>query len=86
MDGMKDHPPISETIATFLVLAMIGAQTWMVVNEATGGDAGRRLSQWWASVARPAIVRAVIWIDARAITEQMVTDEIHPYLEESRGY
>lgn len=77
---MDDHPPITETIIGLLVMIMVGAQTWIVLNEATDGDAGRRVRHWWDHQARPVIVRLVTWVDATTITERMVTEEIGPYL------
>lgn len=77
---MEDHTPITETIIGLLVMIMVGAQTWIVLNEATDGDAGRKLRSWWDRQARPVIVRLVTWVDATTITERMVADEIEPYL------
>lgn len=81
MPGMEEHPPITETLLGLLVLIMVGAQTWVVLNEATDGEAGRRARRWWETNARPVIVRFVTWADAKAVTDRMVNDEIVPYLE-----
>lgn len=80
MNLMEEHPPLTETLIGILVLVMVGAQTWIVLNEATDGDAGRRVRQWWERSARPVIVRLVTWADAKAVVERMVADEIEPYL------
>lgn len=80
MDGVEEHPPLTETIIGLLVVVMVGTQTWVVVQEATQGEAGRRVRSWWEQSFRPFLVRLTTWIDARAIIEQMVSDEIEPLL------
>lgn len=80
MHRMEEHPPLTETLIGILVLVMVGAQTWIVLNEATDGDAARHVRAWWERKARPVIVRLVTWADAKAVVEAMVTDEIEPYL------
>lgn len=76
---MKEDSPL-ETLIGVVVLAAVLAQTWILVQDATQGDAGRHLARWWQLAARPQIVRVVAWVDARALTEAMVTDEIEPML------
>ena len=72
-----------ETVIGLVVLAAVLTQTWILVQDATQGDAGRHLRRWWHIVARPQVVRAVEWIDARALVAQLYADEITPYLEEA---
>lgn len=81
---MRDNSPL-ETVIGVLVAVAVAAQTWVVVNEATHGDAGRQAARWWARDVRPGVVRIVEWIDARALTEQMVSHEIEPMLEREQG-
>ena len=69
-----------ETLIGVVVLAAVVTQTWILVQDATQGDAGRHLARWWARTGRPQVVRVVAWADARALTEAMVTDEIEPML------
>lgn len=76
----ENHSPL-ETLIELLILTAVGAQAFLVVNEATDGEAGRKLAWWWRHRIRPHVVRAVTWIDAHAITETMVQSEILPYLE-----
>lgn len=70
-----------ETLTGLAVLVAVGAQTWIVVQDATQGDAGRWVKRFWATRLRPPIVRLVEWVDAKALTERMVTEEITPLLE-----
>lgn len=68
------------------MLAAVLTQTWILVQEATQGDAGRTVRRWWQVHGRPQVVRAVAWLDAHDLTERMITDEIGPMLErENRG-
>jgi hypothetical protein len=77
---MDEHPPITETVVALMVMILIGTQTWILVNDATQGDAARRVKWWWERSARPVIVRLVTWVDAGAITDRMMTEEIVPFL------
>lgn len=81
---MRDDS-VLETVVGLVVLAAVATQTWILVQDATQGDAGRYLARWWATTARPQIVRCVAWIDARSLTEAMIADEIEPILKECRG-
>lgn len=76
----RDTPSLIETLTGLAILVAVGAQTWIVVQEATQGDAGRWVRHWWTTRLRPLIVRAVMWVDARALVEAMITDEIVPLL------
>lgn len=78
---MRENSPL-ETAIGLVVLGAVLAQTWILVQDATQGDAGRHAARWWALVARPQVVRLVEWADARAITERSFTEEIEPYLRE----
>ena len=81
---MKSEPrPPLETFFELLVLCAVAAQTFIVINEATEGEAGRIASRWWHGRIRPQLVRVITWLDAHAITERMVESEVIPYLEES---
>lgn len=77
----RDTPSAIETLTGLAVLAAVGAQTWIVLQEATQGDAGRWVQRFWARDVRPVIVRAVMWIDAKALVERMVSEEIDPLLK-----
>ena len=81
MNGMEREPSAIETLTGLAILVAVGAQTWIVVQDATQGDAGRWVKRWWAARLRPAIVRVVIWLDSKAIVEKMVAEEIGPLLE-----
>lgn len=70
-----------ETVVGLVVLAAVLTQTWMLIQDATQGDAGRQLSHWWAATGRPAVIRAVSWVDAKSITERMISEEIEPLLK-----
>lgn len=77
---MTENSPL-ETVIGVLVAVAVAAQTWVVVNEASHGDAGRQVARWWALDVRPRVVRVIEWLDARALTEQMVAREIEPMLK-----
>lgn len=77
---MTENSPL-ETVIGVLVAVAVAAQTWVIINEATHGDAGRQVARWWAYDARPKVVRIIEWADARALTEQMVAREIEPMLK-----
>ena len=79
----QDKPSLLETVVEVLVAAAVGVQAWVVINDATEGEAKRQVLAWWARTARPAVVRLVTWLDARAITEKMVIREIEPLLEDT---
>lgn len=81
MKRAAENPSMVENLAGLLVLVMLGAQTWIVVNEATQGDAGRWVRRWWDGRARPWWVRVVTWIDAASITDRMILEEIEPMLK-----
>ena len=81
MDRMEEHPPLTDRLVGIFVLAMVGTQTWVIINEATDGELGRRVQRWWDRSGRPWIVRLVTWLDACAITERMVAEEIEPLLK-----
>lgn len=77
----NDHTSPLETVIGLLVAAAAATQTWILVNEATDGDAKRQVARWWHRTWRPAIVRVVAWLDAHAIAEAMYATEIAPLLE-----
>ncbi|MGH7485251.1 MAG: hypothetical protein ACREMY_06540 [bacterium] len=78
---MADTPSSVETLTGIVVLVAVGAQTWIVVQDATQGDAGRWVKRYWSAHLRPAIVKVIMWLDAKALIERMVTDEVAPILE-----
>lgn len=77
----RETPSTLETLTGLAVLAAVGAQTWIIIQEATQGDAGRWVKRWWAREGRPFVVRIVMWLDAKALVERMVLEEIGPLLE-----
>lgn len=79
---MENDSTLAEKLVALLVLIMVGAQTWTVIQDATQGDAGRWVDRWWTRSARPRIVKLVMWVDAKALTERMVTEELPYYLSE----
>lgn len=80
---MREDTALLETVVSLMVLVAVATQTWILVQDATQGDAGRQVARWWQYRGRPQIVRVVAWVDARHLTERLVTDEIEPYLRES---
>ena len=80
---MNEQRSPLETFFELLVLAAVAAQTFLVINEATEGEAGRRLSHLWQTRVRPRVVRVVAWLDAKAIVERAIQVELIPLLEES---
>ena len=77
---MEHKASLAETLTGLAVLVAVGAQTWVVLQEATQGDFGREVSRWWQRKLRPLIVRAVMWIDAKALIDRMIVTEIDPLL------
>lgn len=78
---MKDEDSLLEILVGLMILTLVGAQTWVTINDATGGEAGRTVQRWWLRTGRPVVVRAIMWLDAHALTERMVTEEIEPLLK-----
>ena len=78
---MHEKPSFIETLTGLAVLAAVGAQTWIVVQEATQGDAGRWVQRFWQRSIRPTVVRVVLWVDSKAHVERMISEEIVPFLE-----
>lgn len=76
----RETPSTLETLTGLAVLAAVLAQTWIILQEATQGDAGRWAKRWWHRDVRPFVVRIVTWLDAKAVTERMLTEEIEPLL------
>jgi hypothetical protein len=70
-----------ETVVGLVVLVAVATQTWILLQDATQGDAGRHVRRWWHGRARPAVVRLVTLVDTRAVTAAMIEREIVPYLE-----
>jgi len=79
---MREQRSPLETFFELLVFCAVAAQTFLVVNEATDGEAGRRLSDLWHHRVRPRVVRVVAWLDAKAIMERAIATEIMPLLED----
>lgn len=77
----NDQQTFLETVIGILVAAAAATQTWILLNDATDGQAKRQVADWWRRSWRPAVVRAVAWIDSRAITDAMYHHEIAPFLE-----
>lgn len=77
---MERKASLAETLTGLAVLVAVGAQTWVVLQEATQGDFGRQVSRWWQRKLRPAIVRVVLWIDAKSVVDRMIAMEIDPLL------
>lgn len=70
----------AESLASLMILVAVGVQTWVVVQDATDGDAGRQVRRWWEGRARPQVDRLVSWVYAHDICEQMIIREIEPML------
>ena len=81
MNLVEREPSPIETLTALAILIAVGAQTWIVVQEATQGDAGRWVKRWWHAQLRPIIVRAVTWLDAKALVDTMIRTEIEPLLK-----
>lgn len=79
---MGEKASTVETVISVVVLVAVATQTWILVQDATQGDAGRHLRRWWERRARPQVVRAVTWLDAHDQVERMYTEEIVPMLWE----
>ena len=70
-----------ETLTGLCILIAVGAQTWMVVQDSTQGDAGRWVRRYWNSRLRPKLVWVVLWIDSKAVIDRMIDDEVMPLLK-----
>lgn len=77
---MNRESSTAETVTGLLVLCLIGAQTWIVVQDATQGEAGRWAVRCWQRRIRPAVIRLVLWIDAKAVIDRMIATEVDPLL------
>ena len=78
--NVNDRPSGAETLVTVVAVLAIGLQTWLLVQEATDGEAGRALRRWWAGDILPRWRRLRDWIEAPLIVEAMVSREIVPWL------